>query len=157
MTEAPRLYRVIVQVADLDRAAGFYERLFGVAGRRIEGASRHYFDCGDVILALLQPRGENARSTPDYLYFAVGDLEAVHRRAKDLSALATLKVAGWTVRTTREVLVVSLDDRPGELGRYARRLSDAGINIAAFYMAGERAGEKELIVAVDDVASARRA
>jgi len=53
--------------------------------------------------------------------------------------------------------VVSLDDRPGEPGRYARRLSDAGINIAAFYMAGERAGEKELIVAVDDVASARRA
>src|SRR5437879_4563777 len=171
MTEAPRLYRVIVQVADLDRAAGFYERLFGVAGRRIEGASRHYFDCGDVILALLQPRGENARSTPDYLYFAVGDLEAVHRRAKDLGALAkgtihgesaageiaTLKVAGWKVRTTREVLVVSLDDRPGELGRYARRLSDAGINIAAFYMAGERAGEKELIVAVDDLASARRA
>ena len=94
MTEAPRLYRVIVQVADLDRAAGFYERLFGVAGRRIEGASRHYFDCGDVILALLQPRGENARSTPDYLYFAVGDLEALHRRAKDLGALAKGTIHG---------------------------------------------------------------
>ncbi|TME95227.1 MAG: ACT domain-containing protein [Chloroflexi bacterium] len=83
-----------------------------------------------------------------YLHFVVDDADR---------ALATLKVAGWKVRTTREVLVVSLDDRPGELGRYARRLSDAGINIAAFYMAGERAGEKELIVAVDDVASARRA
>ena len=83
-----------------------------------------------------------------YLHFVVDDSDR---------ALAILKVGGWKVRTTREVLVVSLDDRPGELGRYARRLADAGINIAALYMAGERAGEKELIVAVDDVASARRA
>src|SRR2546428_12024618 len=94
MTEARPLYGVSARVADVDRAAGFSERLFGGAGRRIEGASRHYFDCGDVILALLQPRGETARSTPDYLYFAVGDLEAVHRRAKDLGALAKGTIHG---------------------------------------------------------------
>ena len=52
---------------------------------------------------------------------------------------------------------MSVDDRPGELGRYARRLADAGINITALYMSGERAGDKELIVAVDDLAAARRA
>src|SRR2546430_15711673 len=74
-----------------------------------------------------------------YLHFVVDDADR---------ALATLKVAGGTVRTTREVLVVSLDDRPGELGRYARRLSDAGVNIAALYMARERAGARELLGAV---------
>lgn len=72
-------------------------------------------------------------------------------------ALAALRREGWTVRAAREVLAVSLDDRPGELGRYARRLAQAGINIRALYTAGERAGDRELIVAVDDLSEARRA
>lgn len=72
-------------------------------------------------------------------------------------ALAALKGAGWTVREVREVLAVSLDDRPGELGRYARRLAEAGINIQALYTAGTRAGDWELIVVVEDVNAARRA
>jgi hypothetical protein len=70
-------------------------------------------------------------------------------------ALAVLKVGGWKVRESREVLAVTIDDRPGELGRYARRLADAGVSITALYTAGERAGEKELIVAVNDIAKAR--
>lgn len=72
-------------------------------------------------------------------------------------ALAALKRAGWTVRHAREVLAVSVDDRPGELGRYARRLAQAGINIRALYTAGTRAGDRELIVVVDDVNEASRA
>ncbi|HEV8470638.1 MAG TPA: ACT domain-containing protein [Candidatus Limnocylindria bacterium] len=71
-------------------------------------------------------------------------------------ALAALKIGGWKVTETREVLAVSVDDEPGELGRYARRLAEAGVNIIALYTAGERAGDKELIVAVDDLAAARR-
>ena len=55
----------------------------------------------------------------------------------------------------REVLAVSLDDRPGELGRYARRLADAGINISALYMAAGQAGDLELIVAVENLEAAR--
>lgn len=83
-----------------------------------------------------------------YLHFVVDNADR---------ALATLKVGGWKVRESREVLTVTIDDQPGELGRYARRLADAGVNITALYLAGERAGEKELIVAVDDIAAARRA
>jgi hypothetical protein len=71
-------------------------------------------------------------------------------------ALSALKVGGWRVQGSREVLAVTVDDRPGELGRYARRLADAGVNITGLYTAGERAGDKELIVAVDDLAAARR-
>ena len=71
-------------------------------------------------------------------------------------ALAALRVGGWKVTAKREVLSVSLGDEPGELGRYARRLAEAGVNITALYTAGERAGDKELIVAVDDLAAARR-
>jgi len=71
-------------------------------------------------------------------------------------ALAALKMAGWKVTQKHEVLAVSVDDEPGELGRYARRLAEAGVNITALYTAGERAGDKELIVAVDDLVAARR-
>lgn len=96
MTEVPKLYRVILQVSDLDEAAEFYTRLLGTAGRRIRGGFRHYFDCGAVILALVDPSadGEDARPNPDNIYFSVGDLEAVHARAKELGCLSTGDVHG---------------------------------------------------------------
>jgi hypothetical protein len=56
-------------------------------------------------------------------------------------------------RRSREVLSVSLDDQPGELGRYARRLADAGVNILSFYTGGSSEGDKELIIAVDKIAA----
>jgi hypothetical protein len=83
-----------------------------------------------------------------YLHFVVDNADR---------ALSVLKLGGWKVGATREVLAVTIDDEPGELGRYARRLAAAGVSITALYMAGERAGDKELIVAVDDIAAARRA
>src|SRR3954465_9402829 len=50
---APRLFRVIVPVSDLETAAGFYSRLLGLEGRSV-GGGRQYFDCGPVILAVLR-------------------------------------------------------------------------------------------------------
>ncbi len=95
MASTPALYRVILQVSDLDRAAAFYAELLGDPGRRIRG-SRHYIDCGTVILALLDPTadGEPARPNADYIYFSVEDLEAVHKRAVALDCLASEEVHG---------------------------------------------------------------
>ena len=58
---APTLYRIILQVDNLDRAEEFYGKLLGDRGRRIPRASRHYIDCGPVILALVDV-GEKART-----------------------------------------------------------------------------------------------
>lgn len=71
-------------------------------------------------------------------------------------AVSALREACWEVVRVQEVLTISLDDRPGELGRFARRLADAGINITSLYIAGGRAGDKEMVVAVDDLHRARR-
>lgn len=71
------------------------------------------------------------------------------------SALAALKRADISVDDVRDVMSVTLEDRPGELGRYARSLADAGVNISTLYIAGERAGEKELIVAIEGAGSKR--
>ena len=96
MAAAPRLYRVILQVDDLDQAEQFYGKLLGDAGRRIPRASRHYIDCGPVILALVDPSadGKKAEPLPDYIYFAVANLEEVHARASELRCLSTKDVHG---------------------------------------------------------------
>jgi catechol-2,3-dioxygenase len=96
MPQAPPLFRIILQVSDLDRAAEFYSQLLGDEGRRIPRASRHYIDCGPVILALVDVTagGEEAQPLPDYIYFAVKDLESVHQRAKALNCLSDEDVHG---------------------------------------------------------------
>jgi predicted enzyme related to lactoylglutathione lyase len=93
---APSLYRVILQVSDLDHAAEFYGKLLNDPGRRIPRASRHYIDCGPVILALVDVTagGEEAKPLPDYIYFSVGDLDQIHERARDLGCLSTEDVHG---------------------------------------------------------------
>lgn len=96
MNDIPNLYRVILQVSDIDKGAEFYTKLLGTEGRRIRGGARHYFDCGSVILALidLTGDGEEARPNPDNIYFSVKDLEAVHKRASELGCLSTGDVHG---------------------------------------------------------------
>ena len=93
---ADKLFRIILQVDDLDKAADFYAKLLDDPGRRIPRASRHYIDCGPVILALVDVAdgGEKARPLPDKIYFAVGDLEGAYQRASDLNCLSREDVHG---------------------------------------------------------------
>ena len=96
---APTLYRIILQVDNLDKAEEFYGKLLGDRGRRIPRASRHYIDCGPVILALVDVNGEGIpglepKPLPDYIYFAVSDVEAVYQRAQELQCLSTEDVHG---------------------------------------------------------------
>ena len=95
MSDVPSLFRMILHVSDMNRAAGFYTALLGTAGRRV-APSRLYFDCGAVILALVDPAGgeEAPKTNPDYVYFSVQDLEAVHARASELGCLSKGEVHG---------------------------------------------------------------
>jgi uncharacterized glyoxalase superfamily protein PhnB len=94
---APKLFRIALQVADLDQAAAFYSKLLDDPGRRIPRGSRHYFDCGPVILALVDVTagaGLEPKPIPDYVYFAVSDLDEVYERAKEMNCLAKEDVHG---------------------------------------------------------------
>jgi hypothetical protein len=71
-------------------------------------------------------------------------------------AVRVLREHGLVLQRVREVLSVTLEDEPGALGRYCRRLADASINLDAVYLAGERNGAKELVLAVSDLQAARR-
>jgi len=72
------------------------------------------------------------------------------------AAKAALREAGVEFEAEQEALVVTLDDEPGAIGAYARRLADAGVNIEAAYLGGKAAGEMELIFVVSDPEKAKR-
>jgi catechol 2,3-dioxygenase-like lactoylglutathione lyase family enzyme len=91
----PKIFRVTLEVSNLDEAAAFYAKLLESPGKCHPGA-RHYFDCGGVILALQDPTqgGFSPTPGPKSLYFATNDVDAVHARAKKLGALAPFMVHG---------------------------------------------------------------
>ena len=95
MSDTPKLFRVTLEVADLERATQLYAALFGLDGQRYPGA-RHYFDCGGVIVAVLDVSrgGMTPTPGPKSLYFAVDDVDAVHARADQLGVLAPYQVHG---------------------------------------------------------------
>ena len=90
MPSAPRLFRVFIPVSDLASAIAFYGELLNVDGREIRGG-RHYFDCGDVIVAIVENSGA---PIADHLYFSVDKLEAVFERAEKLGCLERGEVHG---------------------------------------------------------------
>jgi hypothetical protein len=94
-TPSPKLFRVTVEVGNIEEGAKLYATLLGLPGKRHPGA-RHYFDCGGVILAVLDPSQGGMKPTPGpkSIYFAVHDIEAVHTRARDLKVLSPYSVHG---------------------------------------------------------------
>lgn len=86
--QTPHLYRVILPVPDIERAASFYGTVFGTQGKRVS-PGRHYFDCGGTILACYDPMADGDGGQAEwcfhpsqYLYFGVPDLEAVLSRVQ---------------------------------------------------------------------------
>jgi catechol 2,3-dioxygenase-like lactoylglutathione lyase family enzyme len=93
MSETPKLFRVVLEVGDLAKAVAFYSELLGIEGRVLRG-SRAYFDCGAVILALLDPApgGREPAPNTDDIYFSVGNLDEIHERARKLGWLSEEEV-----------------------------------------------------------------
>jgi hypothetical protein len=80
-----------------------------------------------------------------YFHVLVEDVDAARR---------ALEECGCDVGRPREVLVVSVDDRPGAAGALLRRIADAGVNVNFIYLttSGPR-----LVLGAEDVERARTA
>lgn len=78
-----RLFRVIVPVSSVGEAAAYYSAVLGKPGKRIS-PGRHYFGCGQCILACFDPRADgdawDANPNPDHIYFAVDNLDEYFAR-----------------------------------------------------------------------------
>ncbi len=66
-------------------------------------------------------------------------------------AYKALDLAGITIDSDDEVLVVEVLDRPGALGEVARKLGEAGVNINVIYLATST----RLVIGADELNKAR--
>jgi catechol-2,3-dioxygenase len=93
-SDVPSLFRINVEVGNLDEAANFYGKLFGLDGRKQAG-SRCYFTCGPVTLQVVDVSSvRKPHPAAKALYFTVKDLDAVFARAQALDCLSLEDVHG---------------------------------------------------------------
>jgi len=76
------------------------------------------------------------------IHFLVDDAAAARR---------VLEAAKIHVNDERDVLVLDIADRPGELGRICRKIANAGVNINLSYLASNT----RLVLGVDNLDKAR--
>lgn len=78
----------------------------------------------------------------------------IHVLVEDATAARkAFKEAGFETGVEREVLVIDIVDRPGELGGIARRLASAGVNLDLLYLTASL----DLVIGVDDLKEAQAA
>jgi catechol 2,3-dioxygenase-like lactoylglutathione lyase family enzyme len=113
----PRVFRVLLPAHDLAESKRFYEALLGSRGRSVAGG-RIYFDCGPVILGLLDSSAVDEEGRPHFpesLYFTTNDVKEIHRRAEKLACLDSGLIHNDPANPAGEIVV-----RPwGELSFYA--------------------------------------
>ena len=123
------LEEIVLSVEDRPGVLAEVGELLGSSGVNIETLSASTFD-GRGVIHLVVDDGEDAAEV--------------------------LASNGFRVETSRPVLTATLDDRPGELGRYCKRLSSQGVQISAAYVVKRGDGETELLFAVDDLEAAAK-
>lgn len=78
----------------------------------------------------------------------------IHVLVEDATAARkAFKEAGFETGVEREVLVIDIVDRPGELGGITRRLASAGVNLDLLYLTASL----DLVIGVDDLKEAQAA
>jgi predicted enzyme related to lactoylglutathione lyase len=92
--DVPHLFRINVEVGNIDQAAAFYRKLLGLEGRKQAG-SRCHFTCGPVTLQVVDVSSVGKpHPAAKALYFTVNDVDAVFARAKALGCLSREDVHG---------------------------------------------------------------
>ena len=84
--------------------------------------------------------------------FPVGRKGLIHILTENARATrSALREVGISTRGERDVLVMELEDRPGEAARIFRQIADAGANIDLVYLATST----RLVIGVDDLEKAK--
>ncbi len=98
-----RVFRIAIPASKIGGSRRFYETVLGLEADDTV-PSRLYLHCGDVIVAIIdwevEPLGP-FQPTPENLYFATEELDAVHERAKAAEAreLSPIEDRPWGERS----------------------------------------------------------
>ena len=98
-----RVFRIAVPASDISRSREFYAAVLGTEADDTV-PSRIYFHCGEVIVAVIDWQAEPLgpfHSTPENLYFATDELDAVYERAAQAEAreLSGIELRPWGERS----------------------------------------------------------
>lgn len=86
--------------------------------------------------------------------FECGGEGVMHVLVEDAQvARSAFEAGGMEVRAEREVLLLKVEDRPGELARVMRRIADAGVNVDLIYLSTDG----RVVIGPDDIGKARAA
>lgn len=118
---------------------------------RVDDRPGHLAEIGE----LLGNAGVNIESLAGSNRLGDGVIHIVVDDGEDAAEL--LRQNKFNVEACRSVMTATLEDTPGEFGRYCRKLHDAGVEVSAVYVARRGGGETELIFAVDDLDAAQSA
>jgi catechol 2,3-dioxygenase-like lactoylglutathione lyase family enzyme len=118
VVESPSVFRILLPAKNLDESRKFYETLLGVPGRAV-APGRVYFDCGTVIVGVLDYSGSAESDFPrttESVYFSTERLEELHRKARALGSTVNELLHGDPKNPMGEIAV-----RPwGERSFYAQ-------------------------------------
>lgn len=102
-----KLYRIILPVGNIEKAAQFYSSLLGMSGERVS-PGRHYFNLEGTILACYDPKADGDDGDPQwkmhdnqYIYIAVDNLEETFQTLQGLNPLMmddTIEKMPWGER-----------------------------------------------------------
>jgi len=107
-----------------------------------------------TLAALGEALGKGGVNVEGICAVPAGGKATVHILVEDSSAARqALQKAGVQVAGEQDVLVMSMEDKPGSLGAVARKLANAGVNITALYLATRT----RVVIVASDMAKAKKA
>jgi hypothetical protein len=112
-------------------------------------------DTPGQLAAIGEATGEAGVNLGGACVIVTGGRGMIHLLVEDdpAGARTALEDAGFEVVDETEVLVVEAEDHPGELGRIARAVADAGVNLTVMYLASDT----RIVLGADDLAAAKNA
>jgi hypothetical protein len=107
-----------------------------------------------ILAALGESLGSAGINIAGLCGYASGGRGTVHLLVDDAAAArSALDATAIDVVDERDVVVLDIQDRPGALGVFARRISNAGVSLNLAYLATNT----RLVLGADDLGSLRRA
>ena len=86
-----------------------------------------------------------------------GDYGIIRLVTEDVNtAKNVLEKAGFKL-TVSDILIVSLADRPGEMAKIARKLSNAGVDVECIYILGKEGDKVQVAIKPSSIEHAMRA